>query len=430
MDMCRKKAKEKVIVLSKENLSPLKAAQAQIKSACQALDLEDSVYELLKEPQRVIEISIPVKMDDRSVKVFKGYRSLHNNAIGPGKGGVRFHPEVDLEEVKALSIWMTFKCGITGIPYGGAKGGVTVDPKDLSQGELERLSRGYVAGLHKYLGEKIDIPAPDVGTNGQVMAWMVDEYIKLTGNHDLGVITGKPVEWGGSKGRNEATGFGVALTVRELSKKLNMDIKGLNIAVQGFGNVGGFTVKHIERLGAKVVAIGLRDRAIYSEEGFRYEELMAHLVTNKDLTNFKGAKLISLEEFWALGVDVLIPAAIENAIREDNANLINAKVVAEAANGPVAPLAEKILEEKGILVTPDVLTNSGGVTVSYFEWVQNLYGYYWEEEEVIEKQETAMVKAFENVWKIKEEYGVTLRKAAYMYSVKIVADTMKLRGWY
>ncbi|MGO1468420.1 MAG: Glu/Leu/Phe/Val family dehydrogenase [Tissierella sp.] len=416
--------------MGKENLSPLKAAQVQIKSACEALDLEESVYELLKEPQRVIEISIPVKMDDGSVKTFKGYRSLHNNAVGPGKGGIRFHPAVNLEEVKALSIWMTFKCGITGIPYGGAKGGITVDPKVLSQGELERLARGYVIGLYKYLGEKIDIPAPDVGTNGQVMAWMVDEYIKLTGKHDLGVITGKPVEFGGSKGRNEATGFGVALTVREVAKKLEMNMKDLNIAVQGFGNVGGFTVKHIENLGAKVVSIGLRENAIYNEKGFKYEELKAHLEENKDLTNFKDAKLISLEEFWSLGVDVLIPAAIENAIREDNASLINAKVVAEAANGPTTTGADKILEEKDILVTPDILTNFGGVTVSYFEWVQNLYGYSWEEEEVIERQEKAMIKAFENVWKIKEEYGVPLRKAAYMNSVKVVADTMKLRGWY
>lgn len=419
-----------MIVLTKENLSPLRAAQAQIKSACDALELEDSAYELLKEPQRVIEISIPVKMDDGSVKTFKGYRSLHNNAVGPGKGGIRFHPAVDLEEVKALSIWMTFKCGITGIPYGGAKGGVTVDPKTLSPGELERLARGYVAGLHEYLGEKIDIPAPDVGTNGQVMAWMVDEYIKLTGKHQLGVITGKPVEFGGSKGRNAATGFGVALTVREVAKKLTMDIKDLQVAVQGFGNVGGFTVKYLEEIGAKVVALGLRNKAIYSEEGFKYHELKAHLETNKDLTNFKGAKVISLEEFWSLQVDVLIPAAIENAITEDNANLINAKVVAEAANGPITPAADKILEERDILVTPDILTNSGGVTVSYFEWVQNLYGYAWEEEEVIVRQEKAMIDAFENIWAIRQEYGVALRKAAYMYSVKIVADTMKLRGWY
>lgn len=413
-----------------ENLSPLISAQAQVKAACEALNLESSVYELLKEPQRVIEISIPVKMDSGEVKIFKGYRSLHNNAVGPGKGGIRFHPSVNLDEVKALSIWMTFKCGITGIPYGGAKGGVTVDPKTLSKGELERLSRGYIQGLHKYLGEKIDIPAPDVNTNSQVMAWMIDEYMKITGEHNSGVITGKPLEFGGSKGRSEATGFGVALTVRETAKKINIEMKELNIAVQGFGNVGSFTVKHIESLGAKVVAIALRHNAVYREEGFKYEDLIEHLKTNKDLTNFPGSELIGLEEFWSLGVDVLIPAAIENAITEDNVNLIKAKIVAEAANGPITPNASKILEEKEIIVTPDILTNAGGVTVSYFEWVQNLYGYYWEEEEIIGRQEKAMINAFESVWKVKEDYGVDLRKASYMYSVKKVAEVMKLRGWY
>lgn len=416
--------------MNKENLSPLRAVQQQIRIACDTLGLEESVYELLKEPQRVIEISIPVKMDDGSVKVFKGYRSLHNNSVGPGKGGVRFHENVDLDEVKALSIWMTFKCSITGIPYGGAKGGITVNPKELSIGELERLSRGYVRGIYKYLGEKVDIPAPDVNTNGQIMAWMVDEYIKLTGNHEIGVITGKPLEFGGSKGRNEATGFGVAVVVRESCKRLGLDINNLSVGVQGFGNVGSFTVKHLEKLGAKVVAIGLRVNAIYNEEGFKYEELKKHLKANKDLTNFKGVKIISLEDFWALDVEVLIPAAIENVITSENVNLINAKIVAEAANGPITPNADKILKEKGILVTPDILTNSGGVTVSYFEWVQNLYGYYWQEEDVIERQEKAMVDAFENIWKIREEYGLDLRKSSYMFSVKKVAKVMKLRGWY
>lgn len=414
----------------KENLSPLIAAQAQIKAACDELGLEESVYELLKEPQRVIEISIPVKMDDGNVKIFKGYRSMHNNAVGPGKGGVRFHENVDLEEVKALSIWMTFKCGVTGIPYGGAKGGITVDPHTLSPRELESLSRGYVQGLYKYLGEKIDIPAPDVNTNGMIMSWMVDEYIKLTGNHSPGVITGKPVEFGGSKGRNEATGFGVALIIRETCKKMHIDIKDLKITIQGFGNVGSFTVKHLEKFGAKIIAVGLKNGAIYNENGFSYEALKRHIEKNKDFSNLQDGKVISNEEFWSLKADVLVPAAIENAITEDNANMINAKIVAEAANGPITPAADKILEERGILVTPDILTNSGGVTVSYFEWVQNLYGYYWEEEEVIEKQEKAMIEAFENIWSIKEEYKVAMRKAAYMFSIKKVANVMKLRGWY
>ncbi len=423
--------------MAKENLSPLESAQKQVKMACEALKLDNSVFELLKEPQRVIEISIPVKMDDGSVKIFKGYRSLHNEAIGPGKGGIRFHPAVNLEEVKALSIWMTFKCCVTGIPYGGAKGGITVDPRELSQGELERLSRGYVRGLHKYLGEKIDIPAPDVNTNGQIMAWMVDEYIKLTGNYELGVITGKPVEWGGSKGRNEATGFGVAVTTREAAKKFGIDINGATVAIQGFGNVGSYTVKNVQKLGTKIVAIGEwtpghGTYAIYNKDGLDFEDLYDHFYTkgNRHFLEYPKAEVISLEDFWELEVDILIPAALENVITKEVAEKLNAKLICEAANGPTTPDADEVLERRGIPLTPDILTNSGGVTVSYFEWVQNLYGYYWEEVEVVEKQEIAMVNAFNDIWKIKEDYNVTMRKAAYMHSVKKVADVMKLRGWY
>ena len=421
--------------MAKENLNPLESAQKQVKIACDALGLDPSVYEILKEPQRVIEVSIPVKMDDGSVKVFKGYRSVHNDAIGPAKGGVRFHPGVNLDEVKALSVWMTFKCCVTGIPYGGGKGGITVDPSTLSKGELERLSRGYIQGLYKYLGEKIDIPAPDVNTNGQIMAWMVDEYNKLTGHAAVGVITGKPVEWGGSKGRNEATGFGVAVIVREAAAKVGIDMKKASVAVQGFGNVGSFTVKNIQGQGAKIVAVGewakdVGTYAIYNEEGLDYEDMAAYMSVHKNLVDYPKAKRISLDEFWALNVDIMVPAALENAVTVEVAEKINAKLVCEAANGPITPDADEVLERKGITVTPDILTNSGGVTVSYFEWVQNLYGYYWEEDEVVQKQEIAMVNAFNDIWKIKEEYNVTMRKATYMHSVKKVADVMKLRGWY
>jgi glutamate dehydrogenase len=421
--------------MSKEILNPLENAQLQIKSACEALGLEPAVYELLKEPQRVVEISIPVKMDDGSVKVFKGYRSLHNDAVGPGKGGIRFHPAVNLDEVKALSIWMTFKCCVTGIPYGGGKGGVTVDPQTLSKGELERLSRGYIQGLHKYLGEKIDVPAPDVNTNGQIMAWMTDEYIKLTGDHSIGVITGKPVEWGGSKGRNEATGFGVAVIAREFAKKHGIDIKGAKVAVQGFGNVGSFTVKNVQGQGAKIVALAEWTRevgtyALYNEAGLDYEDLAKYMKEHRNLINYPNAKLITLDDFWKLDVDILIPAALENAITAEVAEKINAKIICEAANGPITPDADEILNRRGIPVSPDILTNSGGVTVSYFEWVQNLYGYYWSVEEVVDKQERAMMEAFDAIWKIKDEYNVPMRKATYMHSVKKVADVMKLRGWY
>ncbi len=421
----------------KENLNPLENAQKQIKSACDILETPAAVYEILKDTQRLIEVSIPVKMDDGTTKVFRGYRSLHNDSLGPGKGGIRFHPHVNPEEVKALSVWMTFKCGVTGIPYGGAKGGVAVDPRTLSQGELERLSRGYIRGLYKYLGEKIDIPAPDVGTNGQVMAWMVDEYIKITGNHDLGVITGKPVAWGGSQGRTEATGFGTAIIAREYANKYKLNIKDAQVAVQGFGNVGSNTVKYLEKLGAKVIAIGDRGPdntiyALYNKEGLDFADLYDHFYTqnHRNFINYPKGEIISIEDFWKLEVDILVPAALENAITKKEAEKIQAKLICEAANGPISPDAEEILEERGIHISPDILTNSGGVIVSYFEWVQNLHGYYWEEEEIIEKQEKAMIKAFQEIWQVKEDHQVSMRKAAYIHSVKKVAEVMKLRGWY
>lgn len=423
--------------MERENLNPLENAQRQIKMACDKLGLNPAAYEILKEPQRVIEISIPIKMDDETVKVFKGYRSLHNDAIGPGKGGIRFHPDVNLDEVKALSIWMTFKCCVTGIPYGGAKGGITVNPKELSEGELERLSRGYIQGIYKYLGDRIDIPAPDVNTDGKIMAWMVDEFNKLSGHHEIGVITGKPVLWGGSEGRNEATGIGVAYTVREALKKYNINIKDATIAVQGFGNVGSFTVKNIQRLGANIVAIAHHNKeigayAIYNKDGLDFDELYEYYYKNgnRNFLKYPKGEIISGDDFWKLNVDVLIPAALENVITKEVAENINAKLICEAANGPTTPEADDILDGRGIPLIPDILANSGGVTVSYFEWVQNLYGYYWEENEIIKKLERAMVNAFNDIWKIKEDYDVSMRKAAYLHSVKKVANVMKLRGWY
>lgn len=420
----------------KENLNPFENAKKMLKEACDKLGSDPAVYEILSEPARVIEVSIPVKMDDGSVKVFKGYRSQHNDAVGPTKGGIRFDKEVSLDEVKALSLWMTFKCGVVGIPYGGGKGGIIVDPKTLSQGELERLSRGYIDGIYKLIGEKVDVPAPDVNTNGQIMAWMVDEYNKLVGHSALGTLTGKPLEFGGSKGRTAATGFGVAVTVREALKRLNIDITNSTVAIQAYGNVGSYTGMILENMGSKIVSVAEYSReenrtyAIYNENGLNAKELDEYNKKNHTLLGFPGAKELTMNEFWALNVDVLIPAARENQITLDNVNSINAKVIAEAANGPITPDADKILNDKGILVTPDILTNAGGVTVSYFEWVQNLYGYYWEEKEVEEKEEIAMINAFKNLWTIKEEFNVSMRNAAYMYSVKRVATAMKLRGWY
>lgn len=423
--------------MAKETLNPLINSQNQLKSACDLLGLDAKYYEMLKEPQRIIEITIPVKMDDGSVRVFKGYRSAHSSAIGPAKGGVRFHPNVNADEVKALSLWMTFKCGIVGIPYGGGKGGICVDPNELSKTELERLARGYIRGIYKYLGEKIDIPAPDVNTNGQIMAWMVDEFVKLNGDKmEIGVITGKPVSFLGSKGRNEATGFGVAVISREFAGKHGIDFKKAKVSVQGFGNVGAYTVKNVIRQGATVVAVAEFDRtqkktfALYNENGLNFEELDKYKAEHKTILGFPGAKELTLDEFWGLKVDVLIPAAMENAITDENYDKVNATIICEAANGPITNDAAEKLLAKGIDICPDVLTNSGGVLVSYFEWVQNLYGYYWTEEQVEERQEHEMVKAFNNIWKTKEDYKAkNMRDAAFAFSVKKVAEAMDLRGW-
>lgn len=413
----------------------LKNAQRQIRIAVDKLGLSEDVYELLKEPQRVLEVSIPVKMDDGSIKVFKGYRSQHNDAVGPYKGGIRLHPNVDLDEVKALSIWMTFKCGIVGIPYGGGKGGITADPSELSKGELERLARGYIQKLHKYLGDRIDIPAPDVNTNAQVMAWMVDEFEKISGHQEPGVITGKPIPLGGSLGRTEATGLGVVEVAKSYLNKIGLPAHDATAAVQGFGNVGSYTCKLLVENGIKVLAVGGHEKgkqfAIYNENGIDIPALMEFRKNNKNLREFEGVEVIDMDKFWSLSVDLLIPAALENAIDENVARLVNAKAVLEAANGPTTIEGDKVLKERGVFLTPDVLTNAGGVTVSYFEWVQNLYGYKWSGEQVLEEAAKAMQTAFNNIWNLYEEQGdVSMREAAYMYSIKLVSDAMKLRGWY
>lgn len=413
----------------------LKNAQTQIRIAVDKLGLSEDVYQLLKEPQRVLEVSIPVKMDDGTIKTFKGYRSQHNDAVGPYKGGIRFHPDVDLDEVKALSIFMTFKCGIVGIPYGGGKGGISVDPLKLSANELEQLSRGYIQKMHKYLGDKIDIPAPDVGSNWQVMSWMLDEYEKIKGYQEPGIITGKPLLLGGSLGRTEATGVGIVEIAKCYLDKIGKKASEASAAVQGFGNVGSYTCKTLQEENIKVVAISElyngKMFAIYSAEGIDVEALMNFRESNKNLAEFDNVEVIDMDKFWSLEVDLLIPAALENAIGEEIAKKIKAKAVIEAANGPTTVEADKILMERNIFVTPDVLTNAGGVTVSYFEWVQNLYGYFWSQDKVLEEAKATMRKAFENIWNLyKEHADISMRQAAYMYSIKVVADAMKLRGWY
>lgn len=421
-----------------DTLNPLQAAQLQIKKACEKLKLEPAVYEILKDPQRFIEISIPVKMDDGSLKVFKGYRSAHNHALGPSKGGVRFHQNVNAEEVKALSTWMSLKAGLLAIPYGGGKGGITVDPKKLSERELESLSRGYIRGIYKYLGERIDIPAPDVNTNGNIMSYFTDEYIKLNGDkEDLGTFTGKPLILGGSLGRSEATGYGVVITTKYVAKKMGLDLKNAQIGLQGFGNVGSYTLKYLIEEGAKVKYLSIRDEsekcgrsALYSEDGFDYDSLQKYREENKTLAGYPDAEKISDETFWKTKFDILIPAALENIITEEIAKNLDVKLIAEGANGPTTPEADKILKEKNVEVIADILANSGGVLVSYYEWIQNQYGNYWSKDEVQEKQVKDMKKALDGIYQIKEEYKTDLREASYMFAIKRIAQAMKLRGWY
>jgi len=417
--------------MANENLNPLVAAQHRVKVACDKLGLEPAVYEILKNPQRMFEVSIPVKMDDGTVRVFTGFRAQHNTAIGPSKGGVRFHPMVTRDEVCALSIWMTFKCAVTGIPYGGGKGGIIVDPKELSTAELERLCRAYVDAIYPILGEKRDVPAPDVNTNGQIMAWMIDEYIKLSGEESFGTFTGKPVELAGSKGRTKATGLGISIIISEALRAAGKQMQGARIAVQGFGNVGSFTAKCSHDMGAKIVAIAEWNTVLFNENGLDIDALMKYKSDNKgSIKDFPGAREISADEFWALDVDVLTPCAMENTINKDTAPLIKTNLIVEGANGPTTLDGEEILNSRGVTIVPDILANAGGVTVSYFEWVQNRYGYYWSEAEVEQKEEIAMKDAFDAIYKIKTEYNVTMREAAYMHSIKRVATAMKLRGWY
>ncbi len=423
--------KSEVETMAKETLNPFEIAQKQIKSACDKLNADPAVYEILKNPMRVLEVSFPVKLDDGTVKTFIGYRSQHNNAVGPFKGGLRFHPDVTKDEVKALSTWMTFKCSVAGIPYGGGKGGMAINPKDYSKAELERISKGFAKAISPIIGEKVDIPAPDVNTNGQIMSWMVDAYEEVVGKSTKGVFTGKPLEFGGSLARTEATGYGVNLTAKKALAKLNIDVKGATYAVQGFGNVGFYTAYYAYKDGAKIVAFSNTDVAIYNENGIDMEAVIKDFEENGRIIENKGyGKDITNAELLELEVDVLAPCALENQITSENADRIKAKVITEGANGPTTPEADEILFKKGIIVIPDILANSGGVVVSYFEWVQNLQSYYWPFEEVQQKEDALLSTAFEDVWNLADEYKVDLRNAAYMKSIERISKAMKLRGWY
>lgn len=415
--------------MAEKTLNVLEIARSQVKTACDKLGVDPAVYEILKNPMRVLEVSFPVKMDDGTVRTFTGYRSQHNNACGPFKGGLRFHPAVCMDEVKALSTWMTFKCSVVGIPYGGGKGGMAIDPTEFSQGELERISRGFAKAIAPIIGEKEDIPAPDVNTNGQIMAWMVDEYANVTGEFQPGVFTGKPVDFYGSLARTEATGYGVATMAMEAAKKKGIDVSNVTVGLQGFGNVGSFAGMYIDEAGAKVIYVEDHTGTIYNKDGIDMKALMAYNKEHRCIKGFPGAEAVDTSVITT-EVDILMPCALENQITSANAGDIKAKIVCEGANGPTTPEADHILFEKGITLVPDILANSGGVTVSYFEWVQNLMRYNWTFDEVQEKQKALMIKAFEEIWALAEERNVEMRTAAYMMSIKRIADAMKLRGWY
>jgi len=412
-----------------ETLNPFHIVQHQVREAVNALGLEPAVYEILKQPMRFFEVAIPVQLDDGSVRVFMGYRSQHNDALGPAKGGLRFHPQVFPDEVRALSMWMTFKCAVLGLPYGGGKGAIACNPKEMSPGELERLSRGFIRAVAPIIGPSKDIPAPDVYTNPQIMAWMVDEYSKLRWENQFGVMTGKPLIIGGSAGRNEATARGCVVTVREAAKKLGIPLKGARVVVQGYGNAGSIAARLIHELGAKVIAVSDSRGGAFDPDGLDPVKVLEYKNKNGSVEGAPGTRPISNDDLLTLECDILIPAALENQITVSVARRIKTRIIGEAANGPTTPEADDILFDRGVLVLPDILASAGGVTVSYFEWVQNLMNFYWTEEEVNQRLEAKMVEAFERVYAMHRDKKVKLRVAAFMVAVARVAEAMRVRGW-
>ncbi|UHA59701.1 Glu/Leu/Phe/Val dehydrogenase [Metabacillus litoralis] len=411
-----------------EVLNLFSSTQVVIKEALNHLGYPEEMYELLKEPLRMLTVRIPVKMDNGSTKIFTGYRAQHNDAVGPTKGGIRFHPHVDEDEVKALSMWMSLKCGIVSLPYGGGKGGIVCDPRNMSQTELERLSRGYVRAISQIVGPTKDIPAPDVYTNSQIMAWMVDEYSRLREYDSPGFITGKPLVLGGSHGREKATALGVTICIEEAAKRKGIELKGAKVVIQGFGNAGSFLAKMMNDEGAIVIGISDAYGALYDQNGLDIEYLLDRRDSFGTVTTLFN-ETISNEDLLKLECDILVPAAISNQITVENANDINAQIIVEAANGPTTWEATKILSDKGILLVPDVLASAGGVTVSYFEWVQNNQGYYWSEEEVLQKLNKVLTESFNQVYELAESRNVNMRLAAYMVGVRMMAEASRYRGW-
>src|ERR1043166_5495268 len=414
--------------LNEEN--PFEAMMSRFDRAAELLDLEPGLYKVLRNPEKQITVSVPVLMDNGEVEVFTGHRVLYNTSRGPAKGGIRFDMQVSLEEVKALAAWMTWKCAVVNLPFGGAKGGVVCDPAKMSVGELERLTRRYTSGIVATLGPDSDVPAPDVNTNERVMAWVMDTYSMRMGHTVTAVVTGKPIEMGGSLGRREATGRGCMIVTKEALKHLGMPIQGTTVAIQGFGNVGSVAAQLLQREGCKIIAISDRTGGYYNRNGVDVDAAIKHARQHRSLEGFGGGDQISNEDLLTLDVDVLLPAALENVITSKNAGSVRAKMICEGANGPTTAGADSILDEKGVFVVPDILANAGGVTVSYFEWVQDRGGYFWDEETVNERLESIMVRSFSDVMTWAERHKVSPRIASYMIAVDRVAAMHRLRGMY
>jgi glutamate dehydrogenase (NAD(P)+) len=398
--------------------------------AARLLGLDPGIWKILTNPKRQIIVSCPIQMDNGDIEVFTGYRVQYNITLGPAKGGIRYHPDVSLDEVTALAAWMTWKCAVAHVPFGGGKGGVVCDPTRMSPRELEALTRRYVAEIIDAIGPEKDVPAPDVNTNDQIMAWVMDTYSMHVGHTSTAVVTGKPIEMGGSLGRREATGRGVMIVTREAAKHLGVDIKGATVAVQGFGNVGSVSADLLAKIGAKVVAVTDWKGGVYNANGLDVSKMLEYAREKKTIDEFPGGEPIDNEQLFSLDVDVLVPAALENQITVDNADAIQAKIIAEGANGPTTPEAHKLLHERGVFVIPDILANAGGVTTSYFEWVQDRHGYFWEEAEVNKRLEAKMVEAFHDVLETSLKYKVDLRTAAYIVAINRVATVTRMRGMY
>lgn len=413
-----------------ENLNPFEIAQQQLDQAAEVLQLDSATHQMLRWPLRELHVTLPVRMDDGNVKVFHGFRVQYNDARGPCKGGIRFHPEETIDTVRALAAWMTWKTSVVNIPLGGGKGGVICNPKEMSLGELERLSRAYIRQVGRIIGLEKDVPAPDMYTTPQIMAWMMDEYAFMKGENEFGMITGKPLQLGGSAGRSDATARGGMFTVREAAKILNIDLKGESVAIQGFGNAGQFAATLAPHLlGCTVVAASDSRGGVYKSDGINPDDLIEHKQKTGSVVDFFGADNITNAELLELDVTVLFPAALENQITSKNAANIKAKIVAELANGPTTPAADDILYKKDVYVIPDLLCNAGGVTVSYFEMVQNAYDYYWEEDTVHERLDKKMTSAFHAVHDMAQKHKVHNRLGAYLVSIARVGEAMKLRGW-